>query len=466
MSIKAIVLAAGAGTRMKSPYPKVVASVAGRALVNWVLDALSGVDVTETVVVVGSGADRVQAILPPGIRSALQERQLGTGHAVQVGLASLTPSSGDHIMVLPGDTPLLTSETLANLLDAHRRTGSAATCLTAKVPDPTGYGRILRDGWDHVTGIVEHKDATPAQLEVDEINGGVYVFDAELLAEALTEVRADNAQGELYLTDVLAILGVAGHSISAHCTNAAELAGVNSQDQLADAAKLIRQRMNTEAMQAGVWMQDPTSVYLDADVTIEAGARIQANVHLVDGTSVGAGAEVGPDVFAAGSNIGPNAKVWYSVLRGAEVGEAVEVGPFASLRPGAVLESGAKAGTFVELKNTTVGPGAKVPHLAYIGDTDIGAKANVGAGTITCNYDGYDKFRTVIGEGAFVGSNTMLVAPVEIGKNAVTGAGSVIVDDVEEDALGIGRSRQENVAGYAARRRQTAENPLSDQSTS
>ena len=457
MALKAIVLAAGAGTRMNSPDPKVANRIAGRPLVNWVLDALSGVELAQTVVVVGSGAEGVEAVLPSGVTSVLQERQLGTGQAVQVGLASMHLEGGDHVMVLPGDTPLLTAGTLADLLETHLGAGSAATCLTARVPDPTGYGRVLRDGWGHVTGIVEHKDATPSELEVDEINGGVYVFDAQLLEGALTQVRTDNAQGELYLTDVLAILGAAGHPIAAHCSTDVELAGVNSQDQLAAAAQLIRERINHAWMQSGVWMQDPTSVYLDADVTIEPGAKIHANVHLLDGTSVAAGADVGPDVFAAGSAIGRDARVWYAVLRSAVVGESVEVGPYASLRPGARLESGAKAGTFVEMKNTTVGPGAKVPHLSYMGDTDIGARANIGAGTITCNYDGYQKHKTIIGEGAFIGSATMLVAPVEIGTNAVTGAGSTIVQDVDEDALAVERSPQKNIPGYAARRRRDAE---------
>lgn len=456
MSVKAIVLAAGQGTRMKSAHPKVAHDIAGKPMVGWVLEALAKVDPEHTVVVVGTGAELVQDMLPDHVTAAVQDEQLGTGHATEIGLAAMSLEPGDQVIVMPGDTPLLTTETIAELLAVHTRSEAAATCLTARLADPTGYGRILRDPMGGVVGIVEHKDATPSQLALDEINSGVYAFDAALLREALFGVDTDNSQGEYYLTDVLALLNADGHLIAAHVTDEAEIAGVNSQDQLAAAAAAIRARINREWMRRGVWMQDPTRTYVDADVEIGPGAKIYAGTHLEAGTVVAGGAIVGPDVFATDAHIGEGARVWYSVLRSAEVGPGVEVGPYASLRPGSRLEEGAKAGTFVEMKNTTVGAGAKVPHLSYMGDARIGPKANVGAGTITCNYDGYEKHETVIGEGAFIGSDTMLVAPVEIGKNAVTGAGSTITHDLEEDALGVERSPQKTIPGYAARRRERA----------
>lgn len=457
MAVKAIVLAAGAGTRMKSPMPKVIHEIAGRPLVNWVLRALSGVHASTTVVVVGNGAEQVQDILPDGVLTALQDEQLGTGHAAEIGLAALHIDPGDQVIVAPGDTPLLTAATISALLEAHTRTEAAATCLTARVADATGYGRILRDPSGGVVGIVEHKDATPSQLSLDEINSGVYAFDASLLREALIHIDTDNSQGEFYLTDVLAVLNADGHPIAGFVTSEEEIAGVNSQTQLAAAAEVVRARMADELMAGGVWMQDPSTVYIDAGVTVEPGVRIRPNVHLAGETFVAAGADLGPDVYALDSTIGERARVWYSVLRSAEVGTDVEVGPYASLRPGTRLETGSKAGTFVEMKNTTVHPGAKVPHLSYMGDADVGAGANIGAGTITCNYDGYAKHKTVIGKNAFIGSDTMLVAPLTIGEGAVTGAGSTITNDVEAGALAVERSPQKDIPGYAARRQHRAE---------
>jgi bifunctional UDP-N-acetylglucosamine pyrophosphorylase/glucosamine-1-phosphate N-acetyltransferase len=457
MAVKAIVLAAGAGTRMKSPIPKVVHEIAGRPLVDWVLRALKGAQATRTVVVIGTGAEQVRDVLPDSVETAVQDKQLGTGHATEIGLASLRIDPGDQVIVAPGDTPLLTAHSIAALLEVHTRTEAAATCLTARVADATGYGRILRDVAGGVVGIVEHKDATPSQLALDEINSGVYAFDASLLREALIHIDTDNSQGEFYLTDVLAVLNADGHPITAFMTAEEEIAGVNSQSQLAAAAEVVRARLADELMEHGVWMQDPSTVYIDAAVTVEPGARIRPNVHLAGETWVASGADVGPDVFAVNSTIGEGARVWYSVLRSAEVGDHVEVGPYASLRPGARLESGSKAGTFVEMKNTTVRAGAKVPHLSYMGDADIGEGANIGAGTITCNYDGYNKHKTVIGKDAFIGSDTMLVAPISIGEGAVTGAGSTITSDVEAGALAVERSPQTDIPGYAARRHDRAE---------
>ncbi|NOY55842.1 MAG: UDP-N-acetylglucosamine diphosphorylase/glucosamine-1-phosphate N-acetyltransferase [Actinobacteria bacterium] len=453
MAVKAVVLAAGAGTRMKSDLPKVLNTVAGRPMIAWVLDAIRPIEPEQIVVVVGQGGDMVRDAISDDVDVVVQEEQLGTGHATGIALSAIVASDADSILVAPGDTPLLVPETLAELIRTHRRTGSAVSVLTADIEAPAGYGRILRDGWDRVVGIVEHGDASPSQRRINEINGGVYVFNGLLLADALPRVEPNNVQGEYYLTDVIEILAEEGHPLHALKTNPVEIAGVNSHIQLAQAAGLMRRRINEHWMRRGVWMQDPDRVYLEADVQLEPGAILLPDTHLRGATTVAGGARVGPNVTAENSSIGPHAHVWYSVLRGAEVGEGVEVGPYASLRPGTVLRKGSKVGTFVEMKKTTVGEGSKVPHLSYVGDTEIGKDANIGAGTITCNYDGIAKHATVIGDRAFIGSDTMLVAPVTIGEDAVTGAGSTITKDVPAGALAIERSLQKEIPDYAARRK-------------
>jgi bifunctional UDP-N-acetylglucosamine pyrophosphorylase/glucosamine-1-phosphate N-acetyltransferase len=453
MSLRAIVLAAGRGTRMKSDRPKVLFPVAGRPLLSWVLDAVAAVGPDEVVVVVGHGADQVRAVLPAGVRTVVQEPQLGTGHAVMVALEALGEVGGDTILVVPGDTPLLRPETLQALVAALP--GAPAALLTTVMPDATGYGRVRRDG-DSVVGIVEHRDATAEQLLISEVAVSTYAFDGAALAGALADLNRGNDQGEYYLTDAVAALAAAGEVRAVPVADPAEVQGVNSLGQLATVAAEVRRRINTSWMAAGVEMVDPERVYLDAAVTLEAGARLYPGVHLEGRTTVAAGAEVGPDVFAVDSTVGPGARVWYSVLRGAEVGEGAQVGPFASLRPGTRLMAGAKVGTFVETKATVVGRGSKVPHLSYMGDTVIGEDSNVGAGTITCNYDGRSKHRTVIGDRVFIGSDTMLVAPVQVGDDATTGAGSVITRDVTPGALAVERSQQREIPGYAARKAKKA----------
>ena len=462
MAVKAVVLAAGSGTRMKSRIPKVIHQLAGKPMIRWVLEALDSLEPAETVVVVQPGADLVVEALGDQVSVVVQSEQLGTGHATQVALEVMTLEAGDDLVVLPCDTPLLTAQALGDMVALHRRTGSAATCLTACVSDPTGYGRVVRDGRGKVIRIVEHKDATASEREIDEINGGVYAFDGELVIEALSAIGTDNVQGEYYLPDVVAVLVEAGHTINASKTSEEELSGVNSQDQLAQVAALIRKRINRAWMREGVWMKDPASVYIDAGVTLEAGARLFPGVHLEGDTSIGSGAEIGPDVYLRDTDVGVDAKIWYAVIREASIGSEAEVGPYVSLRPGAQLLDGSKAGTFVEMKNSVLRQGAKVPHLAYLGDTDVGEQANVGAGTISANYDGFEKHRTVVGKGARIGSNTVLVAPVEIGEGAFTGAGSVITKDVSDGALAIERSTQTEVPGYAARRRERHQNKKAD----
>jgi bifunctional UDP-N-acetylglucosamine pyrophosphorylase/glucosamine-1-phosphate N-acetyltransferase len=409
------------------------------------------VDPASTIVVVGHGAEHVDPHLPEDVVSAVQSEQLGTGHAALVGLDALGDvASDDTIMVLYGDMPLLTPGLLARLAD--RSPDVAARLVTAEFEDPTGSGRVIRDDLGLVAEIVEDRDTDVSQRAIREINAGAYAFRAKDLIDALSGVSNKNAQGEYYLTDVIGILVGRGERLEPVEATPEEVVGINSQDQLSEARRLLQTRTNQALMESGVWMLDPDRTYVDDTVAIAPGARIYPGVHLEGDTSVGAGAQVGPDVFAVDSTIGAGSTVWYSVLRAAVVGEDCEVGPFASLRQGTVLEKGAKVGTFVETKNTTLGERAKAPHLSYLGDASVGARSNIGAGSITCNYDGYEKHRTEIGEEVFIGSDTMLVAPLKIGDRAVTGAGSVITNDVEEGALALERTEQREIPGYSQRR--------------
>jgi bifunctional UDP-N-acetylglucosamine pyrophosphorylase / glucosamine-1-phosphate N-acetyltransferase len=451
LSTHVVVLAAGEGKRMKSTLPKVAHLAAGRPLLGWVLEALRSLDPANVVVVLGHKSELVEPILAVGESIALQPEQLGTGHATRIGLDALADvAPDDTVLVLYGDMPLLTSGLLAELAD--RADDVAARMVTTVLADPSGYGRVIRDDSGFVVEVVEDRDCTDEQRLVDEINAGAYAFRAKDLIDALGRISNQNAQSEYYLTDVVGILVDNGQRLEPVKASPEEVVGINSQDQLSDATRLLHARTNRQLMEEGVWILDPDRTYIDESVVVEAGARIYPGVHLEGMTTVAAGARVGPDVFAVDSKIGANSTVWYAVLREADVGADCEVGPYASLRKGTVLESGAKVGTFVETKNTTLGPGAKAPHLSYLGDASIGARTNIGAGAITCNYDGYEKHRTEIGEGSFIGSDTMLVAPLKIGDGAVTGAGSVITEDVPDGALAVERSEQREIPGYSQRR--------------
>jgi bifunctional UDP-N-acetylglucosamine pyrophosphorylase/glucosamine-1-phosphate N-acetyltransferase len=448
-----IVLAAGQGKRMMSDLPKVAHMAAGRTLVGWVLETVFPLDPATTVVVVGHRADAVERLLPDHVLSAVQAEQLGTGHATRVGMAAIGDiDPDDTVVVLYGDLPLLTRELVIELAERGERV--AARLVAVEFEDPTGYGRVIRDAAGLVTSIVEERDTNDEQRAIRDINAGVYSFRAGDLIEALGEISNENAQGEYYLTDVIGILAGRGERIEPVRALPEEVVGINSQGQLAEARRLLQARTNQRLMESGVWMLDPERTYVDDTVVVEPGARLYPGVHLEGTTTVGAGAQVGPDVFAVDSTIGAGTTVWYAVLRGAVVGEECEVGPYASLRPGSVLERGAKVGTFVETKNTTLGEKAKAPHLSYLGDASVGARSNIGAGTITCNYDGFEKHRTEIGDDVLVGSDTMLVAPLTIGDGAVIGAGSVITEDVAEGALAIERTEQREIPGYARRRAQ------------
>lgn len=458
MSVGVVVLAAGKGTRMRTGKAKVLHEACGRTLLEWVLEAADAFDPDDVAVVVGYQADEVAAILSEGPTAVTQEPQNGTGHAAQVGLTVFTRPH-DTVVVLPGDMPLIRPETLVALMAHHAEAASAATVLTVDLSDPSGYGRVVRDG-EFVSEIVEERDATPDQRSITEVNTSVYVFDGHLLDGALGQIGSDNDQGEQYLTDVIGVLVRDGHKVGTFVADQAEGFGVNSQGQLAEAAAVLRSRINDELLDEGVWMLDPSRVYIDASVSIAPGAKIYPDVYLTGDTTVSAGACIGPSVQVHDSDVGENATVLNAVLNGAVVGAGATVGPFAYLRPGAVLADGAKAGTYVEIKNSRVGSGSKVPHLSYIGDTTIGEGTNVGAGTITVNYDGYKKHRTVIGDRVRIGSDSMLIAPVTIGDDAFTGAGSVITSDVPTGSLGIERNVQTNIPDYAERRLRREEEEL------
>lgn len=438
MVIDAIVLAAGDGKRLKSRLPKVLHHAAGRPLLGHVLTALAPLPLGRRVVVVSPRRDEIAGGLGPladGVDFVVQEVPRGTGDAVRVGLSEIDAGT---VLVTPGDTPLLRTETLRALLDAHETAGAGATVLTAEMPDATGYGRVIRSDDDSIARIVEHRDASPDELAVNEINAGVYAFDAALLRDALDSIGDDNAQGEQYLGDVLGPIAATGRPVIAFKTDHEEVPGVNSRAQLAEAAAALRRRAALHWMSEGVTIVDPATTFVDASVSIAADATILPFTFLEGDTTVGAGAEVGPQTRVVDSTIEEDATVTFSVVRGSSIGPGASVGPFASLRPGTRLESGARAGTFVETKNTTIGEGSKANHLAYLGDAEIGRGANVGAGTITCNWDGRDKHKTLIEDEAYIGSDTMLVAPVRIGKRAATGAGSVVKGEVPDEALAVG----------------------------
>ncbi|MDQ3876751.1 MAG: bifunctional UDP-N-acetylglucosamine diphosphorylase/glucosamine-1-phosphate N-acetyltransferase GlmU [Actinomycetota bacterium] len=436
--VSAIVLAAGEGKRLLSSKPKVIHNAAGKPLLAHVLTALEPLELDRIVVVASPRVDEIRAAVSPSdkVTFVVQDPARGTADAVGVGLDSVDHSRS--VLVVPGDTPLLRTETLQEMLTQHDSTGSVATVLTARVADPTGYGRVTRSEDGALTGIVEDRDATEEQRAIDEINAGVYVFDHDALASALGDVEKDNAQSEYYLTDVIKLLADGGRPLATTSTDEAETAGVNSRTQLAAAAALLRQRICARWLEAGVSIVDPSVTYIDATVTIEKDATIQPFTFLEGETRIGEAAEIGPQARVVDSEIAAGASVSFAVIRGSRIGPDASVGPFASLRPGTTLEKGARVGTFVETKHSVIGEESKANHLAYLGDATIGKGVNVGAGTITCNWDGQSKHKTIVDDDAYIGSDTMLVAPVHIGARAATGAGSVVKGEIPPDALAVG----------------------------
>jgi bifunctional UDP-N-acetylglucosamine pyrophosphorylase / glucosamine-1-phosphate N-acetyltransferase len=454
MGLSVVVLAAGEGKRFRSSTPKPLHALAGRALLWHVLAAAAGLRADWTVVVVGRDADQVRAAvagfsLGP-VAFAVQHEQKGTGDAMAAALP-LLPPEGD-VLVLYGDTPLITQATLEQLLDTHRTLGADVTLLTCETEDPTGYGRILRDPDGQVAGVVEQQDATQEQRAIREVNAGFYVFSRPVL-DGLAQLRADNDQGEYYLPDLVPVVLAHGGAVAACRGSETETRGVNDRAELADAGTVLRRRLLDGLMASGVTVVDPSTTYVDVDVEVGPDTTLEPLTFLEAGTRVGPRCRVGPNVRLSGCTVEEEAVVAQTVAVEAHIGPGAQVGPFAYLRPGADLAAGSKVGTYVEVKSSRVGPGSKVPHLTYVGDADIGAGVNIGAGTVFVNYDGVAKHRVTVGDGAFIGSDTMLVAPLTVGPGAQTAAGSTITKDVPPDALAIERSDQRTVEGWGARRR-------------
>jgi bifunctional UDP-N-acetylglucosamine pyrophosphorylase/glucosamine-1-phosphate N-acetyltransferase len=451
-----VVLAAGQGTRMRSSTPKVLHPLGGRSMLGHVLAAAEPLGAGTTVVVVGAGRAAVEehlARIAPGALPVLQEEQRGSGHAAALALAAVSDLQGT-VLVVNGDAPLLRAETVTALVTAHARAGNALTVLTAEVPDPTGLGRIVRDGDGSVRAIVEERDATPAQREIREINAGVYVGDAAALRGALDRISADNDQGELYLTDVLGVLVADGAPVGgARAEDPDDVLGCNDRRELAARRRTLNDRVLDDLMRAGVTVVDPQTTWVDVTAAVAADAVLQPGTQLLGTTTVATGAVVGPDSTLVDTEVGQDAVVTRAHCLEAVIGPQVTVGPFAYLRPGTRLAAGAKVGTFVETKNATVGEGSKVPHLSYVGDATIGRGTNIGAATVFVNYDGVAKHHTTIGDHARTGADNMFVAPVTVGDGAYTAAGSVITADVPPGAMGVARAPQRNVGGWVRRRR-------------
>jgi bifunctional UDP-N-acetylglucosamine pyrophosphorylase/glucosamine-1-phosphate N-acetyltransferase len=456
-----LVLAAGAGTRMRSDVPKVLHTLAGRSMLAHALHAIAKLAPLHLVVVVGADREPVTAAigglaehLGRPIDIAVQDEQRGTGHAVGCGLTALPDDFAGTVVVTAADVPLMDADTLAELVSGHRSAGASATVLTTTVPDPTGYGRVLRTQDEEVIGIVEQADATTSQGAIREVNAGVYAFDVSALRSALTQLSSDNAQGELYLTDVIAIVrGDGGIVRGQHVDDSALVAGVNDRVQLAELAAELNRRIVATHQRSGVTVVDPATTWIDVDVTIGRDTVVQPGTQLLGSTSIGAVCGVGPDTTLTDVTVGDGASVIRTHGSSSEIGAGATVGPFAYLRPGTQLGSDGKLGAFVETKNAVIGAGTKVPHLTYVGDADIGEHSNIGASSVFVNYDGETKRRTTIGSHVRTGSDTMFVAPVTIGDGAYTGAGTVVREDVPPGALAISAGPQRNIEGWVERKR-------------
>ena len=451
-----VILAAGEGKRMKSSRSKLLHEIAGHSMLSYAVTAATTMQPQHIIVVIGHLRDQVEAHLDeiaPHVLTAVQEQQLGTGHAVQVALDQLADLTGDVIVTM-GDVPMLTGETLAALLLQHRASQAAATVLTAQVPDPTGYGRILRGADGMVTSIVEHRDADDSEREITEINSGIYVFDAATLRSALTELAPSNDQGELYLTDVLAVLREAGNPVGACVIDDLwQTEGVNDRIQLSRMNAELNRRILQRWMREGVTVVDPASTWVHASVDLAPDVILLPGTSLEGATSVAAGARIGPDTTLIDVEVGEKAVVTRTQASLSVIGPGANVGPYAHLRPGTTLGADGKIGTFVETKNARIGAGAKAPHLSYLGDAVIGDGANIGAGVIFANYDGVQKSTSTVGAYSFVGSNSVLAAPVDVADGAYIAAGSTITGDVGPGDLAVSRSRQRNVSGWVARKR-------------
>lgn len=451
MTNYAIILAAGKGTRMKSDLPKVLHQVSGLTMLEHVFRSVAHITPQMNVTVIGHKAELVQEVLKEKSEFVLQTEQLGTGHAVMMAEEKLADLEG-NTLVIAGDTPLITGESLKNLIDFHVNHKNVATILTAKAENPFGYGRIIRNHDDEVVKIVEQKDANEYEQKVKEINTGTYVFDNKRLFEALKNINTNNAQGEYYLTDVISIFRENKEKVGAHVLrDFNESLGVNDRVALATAESVMRRRINKAHMINGVTFQNPDATYIEADVSIAADVMIEANVSLKGNSCIGAKSVLTNGTCIVDSQIGESVVITNSTIEESSIADGVTVGPYAHIRPGSQLDKNVHIGNFVEVKGSHIGENTKAGHLTYIGNAEVGSDVNFGAGTITVNYDGKKKYKTVIGNNVFVGSNSTLIAPLEIGDNALTAAGSTITKNVEPDSIAIGRSRQVIKEGYAKR---------------
>ena len=456
-----LVLAAGPGTRMRSDTPKVLHPIAGRSMLSHSLHAITKLAPQHVVAVLGHDHERVASIVADLAESlgrtidvALQDRPLGTGHAVLCGLSALADDYAGTVVVTSGDTPLLDADTLADLIATHGAASAAVTLLTTTLADPSGYGRILRTQDDEVMAIVEHTDATPSQRQIREVNAGVYAFDIAALRSALSRLSSNNAQQELYLTDVVAILRQDGQTVhSRHVDDSALVAGVNNRVQLAELGAELNRRIVAAHQMAGVTIIDPATTWIDVDVSIGRDTVVHPGTQLLGHTQIGGRCEIGPGTSLTDVTVGDGASVVRTHGSSAAIGDGADVGPFTYLRPGTVLGSDGKLGAFVEVKNSTIGTGTKVPHLTYVGDADIGEHSNIGASSVFVNYDGISKRRTTVGSHVRTGSDTMFVAPVSVGDGAYTGAGTVLRDDVPPGALAVSAGPQRNIENWVQRKR-------------
>lgn len=450
-----IVLAAGEGTRMKSQTPKVLHKIAGRPILDHVIHATAPLNAKELRIVVGAARELVEGHVNqtfPQAKIVIQEQRNGTGHATQLALEG-APSIGT-VLILAGDTPLLTAVTLQEFFDVHESLGADASVLTSAVPDPYGYGRIVRGDDGELERIVEERDADPFEKEIEEINTGVYLFDIAALRLAVAGLKGGNSQGELYLTDVIGLLKLAGQSVVGIRSNDfTETLGINDRSQLAECAAIMRDRINESHMKNGVSIIDPTTTWIDFGVEIAADVTIYPGSAITGTTKISGGAIIGPRTTLNSVTVEKGASVQESWVSESMVGEFAKVGPFSFIRPGTVLAENTKVGAYVEIKNSAVGAGSKVPHLSYVGDATIGAGTNIGAATVFVNYDGVEKHKTTIGNDVRIGSDTMLVAPLTVGDGAYTAAGSVITEDVPAGSIGVARAKQRNVLGWVLRKR-------------
>lgn len=445
----AVILAAGKGTRMQSKLYKVLHKVCDRTMVELVLDSLSDLEMQEVITVVGHGAERVKEVLGDRTKFVLQAEQLGTAHAVKVAKDELKDKDGTTI-VMYGDTPLIRPETINSMLEHHENTNAKATVLTAIADNPFAYGRIIRDVNGKLVKIVEEKDATEQEKKIKEINSGIYCFDNKLLFEMLEKVKNDNKQGEYYLPDVLGLIREQKEIIETYlCEDFDETFGVNDRVALAYAENVMRNRINTKHMLAGVTLVDPTNTYIAPNAVIGRDTTIYPNVTIKSNTVIGEDCQIKPNSYLENVKIGNGVKVLSSTISDSKIGDYTSVGPYAHIRNNCELGEHVRVGNFVELKNTTYGDGSKTAHLSYLGDAEIGSNTNIGCGTITVNYDGKNKYKTKIGNDAFIGCNSNLIAPLEIGDGTVVAAGTTVTENAPDDALVIARVKQENKMGYA-----------------